>query len=216
MYKNLSIIILLSGILLLTASASSAQSIAVIKKELAATTNPLGYVKFKLKKQYKIDTVTIASTTAFVNFVDSLAYVGKEGRVYGPFNSKKGKYLYKILAKVPNTFFHVSHILLDTTTFRKKFADSLANKIMQKIKSGEASFESMSATYSSDNRSAVKGGDLGWFSKGVMLPQLEDAVAAHKKGDVFKVWTDSGLHIVTIKDNPKEDAGFVLMLRVML
>jgi parvulin-like peptidyl-prolyl isomerase len=145
---------------------------------------------------------------------DSLAYKGKVGKVYGPW--KGANYLIKVLAKVPNTFYHVSHILLDTSVFKQNFADSLSTSIINKIKSGASSFEAMASTYSSDNGSAAKGGDLGWFVRGAMLPQLDDAIASHKKGEVFKVWTRAGLHIVTIKDAPKKDNGFALLLRVML
>ena len=190
------------------------QSLTQIKKELEATPDPLGYVKYKLKKKYKVDTVAIISTTSFIGLPDSLAYRGKTGKVYGPF--KGNNVLIKILAKVPNTFYHVSHIVLDTAIFKKEFADSLASTIINRIQSGNSTFETMAGTYSADRGSSLKGGDLGWFVRGVMLPQLDKAVAAHKKGDLFKVWTPAGLHIVTIKDNPKKDDGFALFLRVLL
>ena len=74
----------------------------------------------------------------------------------------------------------------------------------------------MARTYSNDNVSSNKGGDLGWFIRGAMLPQLDAAIAAHKKGEIFKVWTAAGLHVVTINDNPKKDNGFALLLRVFL
>ena len=190
------------------------QSTAQIKKELDTTRDPIGYVKYKLKKKYKIDTVTVMSTTSFLSLADSLAYKGKIGKVYGPF--KGANYLIKVLAKVPNTFYHVSHILLDTSTFSRKFADSLAGNIITKIKTDSSTFSSMARTYSADNASAAKGGDLGWFIRGAMLPQLDEAIAAHKKGEIFKVWTPAGLHVVTITDNPKKDHGFALLLRVFL
>jgi peptidyl-prolyl cis-trans isomerase D len=110
----------------------------------------------------------------------------------------------------------VAHILLDTSTFQKKFVNALADSIIYKIKSGQSTFEEMAITYSSDNTSGSKGGELGWFSRGVMLPQLDAAIQMHKKGDVFKVWTSMGLHVVTLKDNPKKDTGYALMLRVLL
>lgn len=124
------------------------------------------------------------STTSFLGPADSLAYKGKTGKVYGPF--KGAKYLIKVLAKVPNTFYHVSHILIDTGTFSRKFADSLAGSIIKKIQADSSSFESMARTYSSDNSSASKGGDLGWFIRGAMLPQLDDAIAKHKKEKYLK------------------------------
>ena len=190
------------------------QTLAQIKKELDTTTNPVGYVKYKLKKRYKIDTVAVISSTSFMGLADSLAYKGKVGKVYGPF--KGNNVLIKILAKVPNLFYHVSHIVLDTSVFKKQFADSLGSSIISRIQSGSTTFEAMASTYSSDAISAAKGGDLGWFVRGVMMPQLDKAIGTHKKGEIFKVWTPAGLHIVTLKDNPKQDDGYALFLRVFL
>ena len=154
------------------------------------------------------------SSTTFLGIADSIAYKGKIGKVYGPF--KGGNYLLKVIAKVPNTFYHVSHILIDTAIFSPKFADSLANSIIRRIRSDSSTFESMARTYSADRPTAYRAGDLGWFIRGAMLPQLDAAIASHKKGDVFKVWTRAGLHVVTINDNPKQDHGFALLLRVFL
>jgi parvulin-like peptidyl-prolyl isomerase len=190
------------------------QTLAQIKKELDTTGNPIGYVKYKLKKKYKIDTIAVVSSTSFMGLADSIAYKGKLGKVYGPF--KSNNILIKILAKVPNTFYHVSHIVLDTAVFKKQFADSLASTIISRIQSGSSTFAVMASTYSSDAVSAVKGGDLGWFVRGVMLPQLDKAIGTHKKGEIFKVWTPAGLHIVTITDTPKQDIGYALFLRVFL
>ena len=191
-----------------------AQSIAQIKKVLDTTSNPIGFVKFVLKKKYKIDTVAVMSSSSFLGLADSLAYNGKIGKVYGPW--KGANYLIKVLAKVPNTFYHVSHILLDTVLFKRNFADSLSKKIIANISAGTNTFSDMASTYSADRGSSAKGGDLGWFVRGAMLPQLDEAIAVHKKGDIFKVWTPAGLHIVTIKDNPKKDNGFALLLRVIM
>ena len=194
--------------------AAKSQTIAQIKSILDTTTNPVGFVKFVLKKKYFIDTVTVVSTQQFMGKADSLAYHGKVGKTYGPF--KKENILVKILMKAPNTFYHIKHILIDTAVFDKNFAASLADSIMIKIKAGTTSFAAQAGIYSADYSSAVKGGDLGWFIKGVMLPQLDKEMIKHKKGEMFKVWSDSGLHIVSIADNPKEDTGYALLLRVIL
>lgn len=202
------------AILLLNALLVQAQTVAQIKKELETTDNPIGYVKFKLKKKYVIDTVAVMSSTSFMGVADSIAYKGKTNKVYGPF--KGNNVLIKVLAKLPNTFYHVSHILIDTGIFKKEFADSLASKIMYRIQTGNTTFEKMASTYSADHISASKGGDLGWFVRGVMLPELDNGIRTHAKGEIFKVWTPSGLHIVTIRDKPKEDDGFALLLRVFM
>lgn len=190
------------------------QTTAQIKKELETTNDPIGYVKFKLKKKFVIDTVAVLSSTSFMGMADSIAYKGKLNKVYGPF--KGNNVLIKVLAKLPNTFYHVNHIVIDTGLFKKEFADSLADNIIKRIQTGNTTFESMAATYSADPVSARKGGDLGWFVRGVMLPQLDKGIGTHAKGELFKVWTPSGLHIVTVKDKPKEDDGFALLLRVFM
>ena len=197
-----------------TLFAAKAQTIAQIKKVLDTTSNPIGFVKFILKKKYFIDTVAVLSTNNFLGKADSLAYRGKTGKTYGPFKGEN--ILVKILTKVPNTFYHVNHIVLDTAVYSQRFAASLADSIMEKIKSGKATFATMASTYSADNPSAIKGGDLGWFVRGVMLPQLDEAMATHKKGELFTVWTAAGLHIVKVADNPKKDVGYALLLRVIL
>jgi parvulin-like peptidyl-prolyl isomerase len=193
---------------------AKSQTIAQIKAFLDTTKNPVGFVKFVLKKKYFIDSVTVVSTQQFMGKADSLAYHGKVGKTYGPF--KKENILVKILVKAPNTFFHIKHILLDTAVFDKSFAETKADEIIDKINSGSSTFAAQASIYSADYESSEKGGDLGWFVQGVMLPQLDKAMMKHKKGDLFKVWSPSGLHIVTVADNPKEDTGYALLLRVIL
>jgi len=192
-----------------------AQNIAQLKKDLESAPNPIEYVK-KLNKKYSIDTISVYNTSAFVGLPDSLAYRGKIGKVYGPYKSAKGKYIVQILTKAPNTFFHVEHILIDTSIFRVKFADSLAGSIIARVQSGKSTFESMARTYSADYSSVPKGGDLGWFSRGSMQPEMEAVIVAHKKGDMFKLWSKAGLHVIRLKDDPKQDTGFALILKVML
>ncbi len=194
--------------------SAKSQTLAEIKKILDTTQNPVGFVKYVLKKKYFIDTVTVVSTQQFIGKADSLAYHGKTGKTYGPF--KKENILVKILMKAPNTFYHINHILIDTAVFDKGFAESLGDTIIAKIKSGRTSFAAQAGIYSADYESAAKGGDLGWFIQGVMLPQLDKEMMKHKKGDLFKVWSNSGLHNVKIADNPKEDTGYALLLRIIL
>jgi parvulin-like peptidyl-prolyl isomerase len=193
--------------------ASKSQSVTQIKKMLDTTNNPIGYLKY-IKKKYFIDTIPVYTTSNFRGIADSLAYKGKVGKTYGPF--RRENILVKILVKVPNTFYHINHILIDTATFRPKFADSLADVIINKIQSGAATFGSQASIYSADESSSSKNGDLGWFVQGVMLPQLDAQMTKRKKGELFKVWTSAGLHIVKIADSPKKDVGFALMLRVIL
>lgn len=89
-----------------------------------------------------------------------------------------------------------SHILVKT--------EKEAKDILAQIKGG-ASFEEMAKKNSVDS-SAAKGGDLGWFGKGTMVPAFEKAALGLKEGQVSDVVkSDFGFHI--IKLTGKRPAG---------
>ena len=206
------------AILILGAISADAQkmSIAEMKTEIEKAGNSPLYVKDVLKKKFKIDTIIVSRTSQFRSLADSLAYKGQLKKVYGPYSDpKNGRFLVQILAKAPNTFFHLSQIFLDTSVFSRKFADSLANSILDKIQSGKTSFASMASSYSMGGESLTQG-DLGWVAQGILLPVIERELVKRKKGEVFKVWTPNGVHIIMKTDEPKKDSGFVLAMRVFL
>lgn len=187
-------------------------TIAQMKMGIEKAANPVAYVREVLKKKYTIDTVAIMSTSRFIGIADSLAYKGTLRKVYGPVEKK---YLVQVLAKVPNTFNRVSQVFIDTATFTRRIADSLANSIILRIKEGTANFEDMAQAYSMGGEAATKG-DLGWIARGSILPEIEKELAKRKKGEIFKVWSRTGVHVIKKTADPKQDTGFALLLRVIL
>jgi hypothetical protein len=135
------------------------------------------------------------------------------GKVYGPYD--KGRVLVQVLAKSMGSYNRVSQIFLDTSIYTKRFADSLAGSIINRIQTGRASFEDMVMTYSSGAEVSRKG-DLGWLAAGSMLPAIEKEMARRKRGEIFKVWTASGLHILQKTADKKQDIAAALMMRVLL
>jgi hypothetical protein len=190
-------------------------TIAQIKTELEKSPNPLLYTKEILKKRFKIDTITVTRTKSFKSLADSLAYNGKERRVYGPYGPKGARFLVQVLNKAPNLFYHIGQIFIDTSVFRFHVADSIGNKIMDELKNGSASFESLAQTYSMGGEGSTKG-DLGWIARGALLTQIEHEVSIRKKGEVFKIWSPNGMHIIRKMDDARQDTGFALMMRVFL
>ncbi len=84
------------------------------------------------------------------------------------------------------------HILVDT--------EEKANDIMASIIKGE-SFAELAKTFSKDKGSAQNGGDLGFFSRGKMIPEFEETAFSLKKGEVSKpVKTTYGYHIIEVTD----------------
>jgi hypothetical protein len=203
------------------APATSQQPIAVpktvpeIKAALESSPNPLLYTKQILKRRFKIDTVVVSRTRSFHGLADSLAYNGKERKVYGPYGPRGSQFLVQLLSKAPNEFYHIGQIFIDTSVFRYRVADSLSNMILKKIKDGSATFEEMARTYSMGGEVATRG-DLGWIARGVLLPQIEHEVIQRKKGEVFRIWSANGVHIIRKTDDAKQDTGFALMMQVFL
>lgn len=103
-----------------------------------------------------------------------------------------------------------SHILIkpDTTddmtatekTAKEEDAKKQAEDIIKKLENGE-DFATLAKKYSDDG-SASKGGDLGWFNKGAMVESFETAAYALKKGEYTKtpVKSDYGYHIILKTD----------------
>jgi peptidyl-prolyl cis-trans isomerase C len=74
-----------------------------------------------------------------------------------------------------------------------------AKELLQMIKNG-TSFADLAKQYSSCP-SGRKGGDLGWFGKGMMVKEFEDAAFNHAKGEVVgPVKTQFGWHLIHVVD----------------
>lgn len=84
------------------------------------------------------------------------------------------------------------HILVDS--------EEKAKEVVDKIGKGE-DFSKLAVEYSNDPGSKAQGGKLGYFSKGQMVKEFEEAAFALKKGEVSKpVKTQFGWHIILVDD----------------
>jgi peptidyl-prolyl cis-trans isomerase D len=86
----------------------------------------------------------------------------------------------------------------EVNTARKQIEEILA-----KYKKG-ASFEDLATTFS-QGPSRAQGGDLGWFSKGHMVPEFEQAAFDLEKGQVSEpIRTAFGFHLILVEDRMPE------------
>lgn len=97
-----------------------------------------------------------------------------------------------------------SHILIkvdentDEQTRAKKRA--LAEKLLEEAKSGN-DFAELARVNSDDKASAVKGGSLGYFTRGSMVKPFEDAAFSMQPGDISElVETAFGYHIIKVTE----------------
>ena len=87
-----------------------------------------------------------------------------------------------------------------------------ADDLMFRINNGE-DFAQLANTYTEDpsnsiNPYSLKGGNLGWFDKGQMVPEFDLASFDANKGDIVgPVLTDFGFHIIKIEDKRTTEDG---------
>ncbi len=88
-------------------------------------------------------------------------------------------------------------------------AEDKANEVLAKVKAGE-DFAQLAAEYSADVSNAKSGGALGWFGKGLMVPEFEAAAFALKAGETSElVKTQFGYHIIKVDEVKQDEEGNV-------
>lgn len=146
--------------------------------------------------------------------IENAVYKIKPGEIYPEvISSKFGYFILKLMKDEPRYKVKASHILFapdedkkDTTTFVAE-----AEKVFEELKNG-GDFGAAAAKYSKDSYTAQKGGALGeWYSRSTGLEgsgrqlnlELADAIFKLKDGEIGKVKTEYGIHIVR-RDSTRE------------
>ncbi|MFA6254596.1 MAG: peptidylprolyl isomerase [Patescibacteria group bacterium] len=87
-----------------------------------------------------------------------------------------------------------------------------AEEILTKLKTGQ-SFAELAKQYSEDI-TAISGGDLGYFGKGQMLPEFEQAAFSLKPGETSElVKTQFGYHIIKVEEQLADENGEITQIR---
>lgn len=75
-----------------------------------------------------------------------------------------------------------------------------AKQVLAKLKAG-GSWDQLAKQYSTDPSSKDKGGDLGYFGRGQMVPQFQDAAFNAKVGQIVgPVKSPFGFHVIQVTD----------------
>ncbi|MCG2577503.1 SurA N-terminal domain-containing protein [Dechloromonas sp. XY25] len=92
-----------------------------------------------------------------------------------------------------------SHILIASEKLGKDKAKAKAEELLAQIHKTPAAFAELAKKNSDDPGSASKGGDLGFFGRGMMVKPFEDSAFALKEGDISGVVeSDFGFHIIKL------------------
>ncbi|MBX5445108.1 peptidylprolyl isomerase [Sphaerobacter sp.] len=102
------------------------------------------------------------------------------------------KVAYELQEKIPTRAeqVHAAHILVAT--------EDAAKAIEEQLRQG-ADFAQLAKEQSADSSTAVNGGDLGWFPRGLMVKPFEDVAFSLEPGQVSApVQTQFGWHIIKV------------------
>jgi len=117
-----------------------------------------------------------------------------ENKIKGAVSDADARSFYdsQVAQMKPEEEIKTRHILVET--------EEQAKEIREKISHG-ADFAQMAKEHSKDPGSKDDGGDLGYFARGQMVPQFEEAAFKLQKGDLSEpVQTQFGWHVIQLDD----------------
>jgi len=101
----------------------------------------------------------------------------------------------------------IAHILVTVKPGEEEVrkAYQKMEKVLAKLKAGEK-FSALAEKYSEDPGSNQKGGDLGFFKRGEMVPEFEQAAFSLKPGETSKiVETRFGFHLIRCEEKKNDE-----------
>ncbi len=176
---------------------------SIVEKLKKDTSSFKTYVEIYSEVPYRVDTIAMNRVPILVSdkFLNA-----KPGDIIGPVITYEGYVVYRIkgIKKGKKEFVRASHILIKTDGKNDEAAKKEADAIYQQLVNG-ADFAQLAKDRSDDPGSAVRGGDLGWFSKGQMVKSFEDASFKGKIGKVQKpIKSRYGYHIILVTGKTKK------------
>ncbi|WP_423147476.1 SurA N-terminal domain-containing protein [Rubrolithibacter danxiaensis] len=176
-------------------SAEIKEKVNKIAADFKTTTNDSLFVSINSDTKAPVAYVTKGQLDPAL---DSLVFSASVGTVVGPVFSNGSYKIAKVLdVRVGPDSVKASHILINPAAEggldkAKAKADSIANLIRK-----GASFSELAAKFGTD-ASKDKGGDLGTFGRGAMIPAFENAVFNGNTGDLKVITTQYGVHVIHI------------------
>ncbi len=129
----------------------------------------------------------------------------EEGDILGPYFEDDSYRLAKLHAvqMLPDSV-EARHILLRVESQEEMIINQALADSLKKAIEGGSNFAELAMQYSTDQGSAIQGGELGWFGRGMMVKPFEEAAFNNKVNEVTIVNSQFGIHIVQTTRRGKE------------
>ena len=133
-----------------------------------------------------------------------------EGRVVGPVVAGDQAILARItgVRDGDETAVKARHILLPEN------AEQIARQLRDRIEGGVVTFEQAAREQSVDESNKAQGGDLGWFGRGRMVSEFEDAAFSAPLNTVIgPIKSQFGWHLIRVEDRSSQEVEVVQISR---
>ena len=144
----------------------------------------------------------------YIYSFEDAVYNTPVGGVTEVFRSPYGLHIALVEEEIETEEVHAAHIMKMTpkgdeekAKDAKRMIDSLYQVVL-----GGADFDETALRNSDDKGSSVRGGDLGWFTRGMMIRPFEQAAFALQPGETSEpIRSDYGWHIIRVYDRRKTE-----------
>ena len=181
-----------------------------LRRDFEATDNVANFVNANSDKRY--DSAWVSRKNVPQQIENAIFDNGNGvGYVYGPYEDGESFNMVRIvdMQNRPDSL-KASHILISfkgaynsQDTISKEDAEAKANALLAQlnaVKNNDELFAELAMANSTDPGSKDKGGDLDWFTDGMMVPQFNEYVVNNPVGSMGIVETMFGYHIIKVTD----------------
>ncbi len=140
--------------------------------------------------------------------IDSILFSSPVGTFVPPYEENNAWYMARLMdMQARPDSMKAEHILIsykgaykagENITRSKEDADRMADSILNVLRVDNTKLKALATQLSDDGSAKQNNGDLGWFADGSMIGPFNQAVLTGKVGDIVKVETMFGFHIVKI------------------
>ena len=125
-----------------------------------------------------------------------------EAEIRRTYDANQNAYRQEEQVKARHILFMIREGARDASPDAEKKAKARADSLLAAIRKDGSDFAELARRFSQEPGASTSGGDLGWFGRGRMVKEFEEAAFALKPGEVSQVVrTQFGYHIIKVEDH---------------